>query len=148
MIAAPTMPLTELYEADETAWLDAMAGLAAEGRSSEFNLPNLQEFLESMAIRDRRETINRLIVLLMHILKWEYQPDGMSGLWRSTIREQRRQLRAICERGVLRNHADDNLAEAYDYAKLNASDETGLDLSNFPKECPWTLDQILADDDT
>ena len=147
MTAAPAMPLTELYEADETAWLDAMAMLIAERRTSEFDLPNLQEYIESMAIRDRRETINRLIVLLMHILKWEYQPDGRTGSWRSTIREQRRQLRSICERGVLRIHAEENLAEAYDNARLNASDETGLNVTEFSFECPWTLEQILADDD-
>ncbi len=147
MTAAPAMPLTELYEADETAWLDAMAMLIAERRTSEFDLPNLQEYIESMAIRDRRETINRLIVLLMHILKWEYQPDARTGSWRSTIREQRRQLRSICERGVLRIHAEENLAEAYDNARLNASDETGLNVTEFSFECPWTLEQILADDD-
>ena len=104
MIANQTETLSELYEKDETAWLDAMAELATHGRAESLDLVNLAEFLESMANRDRRESSSRLLLLLMHLLKWEYQPEARTGSWRRTISEQRRQLREICESGVLQNY--------------------------------------------
>jgi len=147
MTAAPAMPLTELYEADETAWLDAMAMLIAERRTSEFDLPNLQEFLESMANRDRRETFSRMVVLLVHLLKWEYQPDRRSDSWTDTIRNQRFELELLLESGTLSNHIREEFERAYGKSRKQVSQQTSLDIDVFPFECPWTLEQILADDD-
>ena len=45
MIATEALPLSLLYEQDETAWLEVMSNLAAEGRLSELDAPNLSEFL-------------------------------------------------------------------------------------------------------
>jgi len=146
MIAAPAMPLSELYEADETAWLDAMVALIAEGRTSEFDLPNLQEYLESMAKRDRKEMTSRLQVLLAHLLKWEYQPDNRSKSWQRTIQNQRWEIQDDCGSRTLRNHAAAELSTVYTRAAVDAAYETGMELEQFPSECPWTLDQILADD--
>jgi len=141
------MPLTELYEADETAWLDTMAVLIAQRRISEFDLHNLQEFIESMAKRDRRELESRLKVLLAHLLKWEYQPDKRSKSWSLTIDNQRWEIEFDCRSKTLRNHADAELESVYAKAVAEAAYEAGLDMSAFPETCPWTLDQILADDD-
>jgi aconitase A len=148
MIASPAIPLHDLYEADETAWLDAMAVLVAEGRTSEFDLPNLQEYLESMAKRDRKEMTSRMRVLLAHLLKWEYQPDKRSKSWKLTILEQRNELEFDCTYSrTLRNHAEAELASVYAKAVIDAAYETGMEMSDFPAECPWTLEQLLADDD-
>jgi hypothetical protein len=147
MIAAPSIPLSELYEADETAWLDRMATLVADGRTSEFDLPNLQEFLQSMAKRDRKEMTSRMRVLLAHLLKWTYQQDKRSKSWKLTILEQRNELEFDCTNsGTLRNYAEEELANIYPKAVIDAAYETGMEVSDFPAECPWTLDQLLADD--
>ena len=61
-------PLTLLYEADETAWLDAMARIVAEGRFEEMDHVHLAEYLSDMAKRDRREVNSRLAQLLAHLL--------------------------------------------------------------------------------
>jgi hypothetical protein len=137
-----------LYEQDETAWLEAMSALAAEGRLSEMDLRNLSEYLADMAKRDRREVFSRLVVLLTHLLKWEYQPDQRSGSWRGTIREQRRELRQLLESGTLRQHAESVLAEAYADARHQASDETELDLQIFPVNNAWSLDEAIGDEPT
>ena len=46
--------LTSLYESDETAWLDAMSDLVAEGRFAELDRANLAEYLADMAKRGPR----------------------------------------------------------------------------------------------
>ncbi|HKM81947.1 MAG TPA: DUF29 family protein, partial [Candidatus Acidoferrum sp.] len=62
--------LPALYERDETAWLEAMAELARDGRAEDLDLGHLAEYLFDMARRDRREVESRLAVLLSHLLKW------------------------------------------------------------------------------
>lgn len=145
MTTTNLVPLYLLYEQDETAWLEAMATLAAEGRATELDCVNLSEYLTDMAKRDRREVFSRLVVLLAHLLKWEHQPERRSGAWRSTIREQRRELRQLLESGTLRNHANAVLAAAFAEARRQAADETEMELSAFPVENPWTVEEAVGE---
>src|ERR1700730_13571412 len=131
MATAEALDLSVLYEQDETAWLEAMAALAASGRYAEMDYQHLSEYLTDMARRDRREVFSRLVVLLSHLLKWEHQPQGRCGSWRGSIREQRRELRQLLESGTLRNHAERVLADAYVEARRQAADETELSLDVF-----------------
>src|SRR5438874_1944892 len=103
MIASQAPPLSDLYETDETAWLERMAELVRRGRIEELDLPNLSEFLSDMARRDRREVESRLAVLIAHLLKWEYQPPKRSRSWLVTIEQQRQELLRLLESGTLRN---------------------------------------------
>lgn len=145
MATMVTPKLAELYERDETAWLEVMAALAVEGRYAEMDFANLSEYLSDMSKRDRREVFSRLVVLLAHLLKWEYQPERRTGSWRGTIREQRRELRQLLESGTLRNHAIAVLADAYAEARQQAADEAEMDVAMFPAENSWGLDFILGE---
>jgi hypothetical protein len=147
MATAEAVDLSLLYELDETAWLEAMSALAAGRRYAEMDYPHLSEYLADMAKRDRREVFSRLVVLLSHLLKWEYQPANRSGSWRVTIREQRRELRQLLESGTLRNHAEAILMETYAEARRQAADETELLLSVFPIDDARNLDELLAEPD-
>lgn len=138
--------LDVLYEHDETAWLEAMAELAAQRRHEEMDYQHLSEYLSDMAKRDRREVFSRLVVLMSHLLKWEHQPEKRSGSWRGTMREQRRELRQLLESGTLKNHAETVLAEAYAEARKQASDETELEVQVFPAECAWGLEELLSEE--
>src|SRR5713226_2366412 len=81
------VPLSVLFDQDETAWLEITSQMAAEGRFGEMDYPNLSEYLADMAKRDRREVSSRLVTLLTHLLKWQYDSDHRSGSWRGTILE-------------------------------------------------------------
>jgi hypothetical protein len=88
MIQGPAASLSAMYEADETAWLDAMVDLIANGRLNELDYPHLREFLADSAARDRREVEFSLARFLTHVLRWERQPEEHSRSWRGTILEQ------------------------------------------------------------
>lgn len=148
MITTESSPLSVLYEQDETAWLEAMARLAAEGRYAVMDHANLTEYLADMARRDRREVTSRLVTLLLHLLKWEQQPDRRTGSWKATILEQRRALRELLESGTLHNHAVAVLGQTYADARKQAAAETALERDTFPSECPWDLDGLLTDPET
>ncbi len=145
MATAEVLDLNQLYDVDETAWLEAMSALAASGRYADLDYKHLGEYLADMARRDRREVVSRLVVLLSHLLKWEYQPGHRCGSWRGTIREQRRELRQLLESGTLRNHAESVLAEAYAEARRQAADESDLRPDAFPPTDSRTLEELLAE---
>jgi hypothetical protein len=138
--------LAELYEQDETAWLETMSQLIARRRFAELDCDHLSEYLSDMAKRDRREVYSRLVVLMSHLLKWEHQPDRRTGSWRGTMREQRRELRQLLESGTLRNHADTVLPDAYIDARLQAADETEVPVDALPATAPWSVDQVVYED--
>jgi hypothetical protein len=146
MIQRATADLAELYETDETAWLEAMAELIQQGHLGDLDYAHLAEYLGDMARRDRKEVKSRLITLLAHLLKWVHQPNHRTHSWRGTIIEQRQELAEDAARGVLRNHAEEVLADAYAKAIERAAGETGLAVGTFPGECPYTVDQLLSAD--
>src|SRR5437868_4419894 len=144
MVQRTAQALAALYEADETAWLEATADLVRRGRLDQLDPGTLAEYLADMAKRDRREVYSRLVVLLAHLLKWEHQPDRRSGSWQGTILEQQRELRQLLESGTLHNHAVAVFADAYADARKQAAAEAGLTRGAFPEECPWDLAGALA----
>ena len=146
MPTTAVLPMSVLYEMDETAWLDATAELLRDGRLDQVDTHTLAEYLTDMAKRDRREVESRLIVLIAHVLKWVHQPDHRSRSWRATIIEQRQELEGLMGRGVLRNHAEAVLAEVYLKAVERAEAETGLPDEVFSDVCPHTLEQLLSPD--
>src|SRR5947209_15789314 len=137
MTTAQALPLSVLYEQDETAWLEALSELIRQGRLDEVDYPNLAEYLADMARCDRREVESRLTVLIAHALKWAHQPDRRSGSWRGTVIEQRQELEGLVGRGVLRNHAEAVLGDVYRRAVERAAAETGLAAGTFPVACPF-----------
>jgi hypothetical protein len=145
VIAEPITSLELLYEEDETAWLEAMSQLAAEGRYADMDTPHLSEYLSDMAKRDRREVVSRLTVLMSHLLKWNYQPEGRSRSWRCTILDQRLELQEMLDSGTLERHAEAVLAKAYSNARRRASAETEQRIETFPLESPWGLEEWMGD---
>jgi len=113
MIMQSSSVLPQLYEADETAWLEAMSQLIGEGRFQDLDFAHLGEYLADMARRDKREVVSRLSVLIAHRLKWDHQPRRRSRSWRTTIEVQRQELAGLLESGTLRNHAVESLPKAF-----------------------------------
>jgi hypothetical protein len=143
MSVVHTDELKQLYEQDETAWLEWNARLLREGRLEDLDHEDLSEYLEDMARRDRREVESRLAVLLAHLLKWTFQPTMRSRSWRATVEVQRHELSLLLKSGTLRNHAEAERESAYAAAIRQAAIEMGLDATMFPETCPYTIQQLL-----
>lgn len=139
------MRLSKLYEQDETAWLEQTARLVKERKYKEIDRKNLAEYLSDMARRDRREVLSRLTSLLVHLIKWDYQPSKRSRSWKSTILAQQDELRFDLGSQTLRSHAEKTLAKAYARAVVRAAAETGLREDKFPLTCPYTIDELLQE---
>ncbi len=141
------MPQT-LYDTDFYRWTQQQAALLQAEEFEELDLPNLIEEIEAMGRRDRRELTNRLLVLLMHLLKWGYQPNihghAQPKSWRNTIRTQRNRIEIVLmDSPSLRRELPTYIAYVYPRACKGASEETGLPVAIFPATCLYTLEQIL-----
>jgi Domain of unknown function DUF29 len=137
----------KLYDTDFIRWTEEQAATLRAGRLDALDLENLAEEIESLGKRDRRRLKSRLTVLLMHLLKWVYQPEQRSGGWDSTIRTQRTDVRQLLEDSPsLRGEVPLIIAERYEIARRNAAAETGLPLARFPADCPFAVDDILAEE--
>ena len=133
-----------LYVEDFYRWTQTQAELLREQRFGDVDLEHLVEEIESMGRSEKRELENRLEVLAMHLLKWQFQPVLRSRSWLATIKEQRRRLeRHLEENPSLRPGLAVTLQEVYVYAVLAAERETGLSEESFPAISPYTVNQLL-----
>lgn len=75
-----------------------------------------------MGKSEKRELINRLSVLLVHLLKWLFQLEFHSNSWKYPIEEPRRAVTDLLEDNPsLRYELEDKLEKAYASARLQAA---------------------------
>lgn len=135
------------YESDFYGWTLEQANLLRSGRLDEVDLEHLIEEIESMGRGEKRELEHRLMVLLQHLLKWQFQPSHQGRSWRLTIQEQRREIPDVLEDNPsLKPTLADVMAKAYAKARKAASQETDTPVKTFPEQCPWTFEQALSED--
>ncbi len=136
-----------LYDTDFVAWADEQALLLEQKRWDELDLVNLVEEVKDLSGRHRDALESHLTRLLMHLLKWQFQPSHRSNSSIGTIKEARKQIaRLIRKHPVLRLHAFKAYVECYLDAREDASDETDLPIQTFPLECPYLAEDALDPD--
>jgi len=132
------------YDEDFLLWTERQAALIRAGQLELVDWDNVAGEIEAMGSRERRELGTRLKVLVMHLLKWQFQPQGRSGSWRSTINDQRDELeQLLADDPSLRREIDSAVRKRYRTARANAAGETGLPLKSLPARCPYAAEQIL-----
>lgn len=133
------------YEADYLRWLERTADALKRRDYGAIDWENVIEEMEDMGRRERQSLESNLVVLLLHLLKWQCQPDHHSGSWESSILEHRRRIRrAIQASPSLKPYLDECLADCYEDAVDQAASQTGLPRATFPTDCPYTVGQIMS----
>jgi hypothetical protein len=136
-----------LYNQDFYAWANEQASLLRAGKLDQADVENIAEEIESMGRSEKRELVNRLTVLLLHLLKWQFQPGLRGNSWRSSIDEQRYQVADhLDDNPSLTSRLEESFRSAYRVARIQAGRETGLDRSTFPVTCPYPFEEAMAPD--
>lgn len=143
--------LTVSYERDFYAWTQEQAAAlraeAASGSNAPIDWENVAEEVESMGRSQKREVSSRLRTILIHLLKWLYCPElreHCENDWRTTIRIQRRDLsEELKDSPSLRSYPYDIFTRIYDNAREDAADGARVPVKTFPKDPPFTLEQVL-----
>ena len=138
------MAKLSLYEEDFVRWTARNAELLRSGRLEEADVQHIAEELEDMGKGQRRALEGRFTILLLHLLKWQVQPERRTSSWRATIVGQRIAIAKILrEAPSLENHSSEVLDEVYRDAIELAVAETELPPERFPVNLPYTIEQLL-----
>jgi Domain of unknown function DUF29 len=134
------------YDKDFYSWTQEQAELLRKGQFNSLDIPNLIEEIETMGRSEKRELESRLTVLLLHLLKWKYQPARRGRSWNLTIKGQRIEYsNVLTDNPGLKPQLNTILGNAYKLARVKAATETQLDIDTFPTECPWMIEDITND---
>lgn len=149
--SAMKMPLSQssnetqnLYSQDFYLWIQHNINFLEDQRFSQLDIPHLIEELKTMGRSEKNALKSNLIIILMHLLKYQFQPEKRSNSWLVTLFEHRRRIRESLEDSPsLNNYYQDVLEKCYNNARKEAALETGLTLTQFPPDCLWTPEEIL-----
>ncbi len=137
---------------DSHAWLLAQAEALRKVAALRPNLPipidweGIAEELEAVAAAQRNELKSRLLVLMQHLMKLAHVPmiEPRNG-WQRTVREQRDRLGFLFEESPsLRPRAAEEAGRLWPKARREVVADYRL--RSLPERCPWTIEQILAED--
>ena len=138
------MPSPTTYDTDFYLWTQQQAALLRQGQTMELDMANLAEEIEDIGKNNRLALESSLSNVIMHLLKWRYQPERRGTSWKLSIRNGRRQIeKRLKNSPSLKPQLPMIVQEEYPPARENAADETGLPLSTFPDQCPFTVEQVL-----
>ncbi len=139
--------MQDLYNTDFYSWTQQQVKLIRSGNLEALDLDNILEELDSMGKSEYRQFSHRLDILLMHLLKWQFQPAHRSTSWEGSIKEQRYRLKRLLKANPgIKPEIPAMLTEAYAVAKISAYKETGIAEDQYPELCPWTFDQSMDTD--
>ncbi len=81
-----------LYDTDFYQWTQQQAALLRQGQLVALDIDHLAEEIEDMGKSNRLALESYLSNVIMHLLKWQYQPERRSTRWKLSIRNGRRQI--------------------------------------------------------
>jgi len=143
----PQLPKTKtlsLYEQDYLLWIETTLTQLRQGRLTKLDIANLIEEIEDMGNSQKLSLESNLRVLLMHLLKWKYQPDKRTNSWTYTIVEHRKRIfKSFKASPSLKRYFEQVFAECYQDAVDLASAETGLSEETFPAQCPFSQEDVV-----
>ncbi|MFK0735256.1 MAG: DUF29 domain-containing protein [Gloeotrichia echinulata GP01] len=134
--------LKQLYEIDDSQWLEETVKLIKNRQFQELDLENLIEELEDLG-RERKNTVASLLEqVIRHLLLlqyWTNESEYDAVHWQGEIYTFRTQLKRKITTN-LRNYLDSELnyiyKDALGFVKIKTQNTV-----TFPAECPYSLDQ-------
>ena len=141
------MTTPSLYDRDILLWVEDTVAKLKSHDFEQLDLDNLIEEVESLGISQKKELLNRLVVLIEHFLKRLYVdlPDDYNG-WERTIREQRKRLQVLLIKvPSLVRLWDEDFKDAWKIALLTVREE--YPQVSFPDRWQFSseLDPMLND---
>jgi hypothetical protein len=134
------------YSEDYAGWVEDTARAIEDGRFEEIDRTALADEVRDLGITERVRIESAMRVLLMHLLKTKYQPEKRTRSWEASIRVQRKHLAKYLQQSPsLYRELPELLSDAYDNARIEAANETGIDLDTFTEVCEWSVAEVLEE---
>jgi hypothetical protein len=132
------------YERDLYGWAVEQAALLRAGRVAEADACNIAEELDDVGNEQYDKLESALRLILLHLLKWDRQPERRSRSWWASISVQRNRVRRVLKKNPgLKPPIEEALNDAYADARIEATAQTRLDERSFSVRCPYSWQQIM-----
>ncbi len=142
--AKPQTPSAARYDIDFYSWTAEQAAALREGDVAALDRENLAGEIEDLGKALFSELRSHFRVILVHMLKWDQQPERRSRSWVKSNRTHRNDVRHVSgDTPSLRRRQQEAVERAYENARLDAATEMERDDRTLPERCPYPLDDIL-----
>ena len=139
-----TLLTTSACDTDYAQWIAEQTELLRARDFEHLDINGVIEEFKDMGANLRHALTSRIETLLTHLLKCQFQPDHKSGSWMGTINEQRDRILDLLEESPSLNRLLPALRETcYIRVVRRTSSETGLPSAAFPKQNPYTIENLL-----
>jgi hypothetical protein len=136
-----------LYDQDFAAWADHTAQLLQQKQFEQLDLENLIDEVQDLSRRERQALYSNLKIILIHLLKWQFQPSMRSNSWKASVIEHRQRVhKRLRDSPSLKPYLKQVFEECYQEARAVAEAETALPLVTFPAHCPYSVVEVLQGD--
>ncbi|MEL6063583.1 MULTISPECIES: DUF29 domain-containing protein [unclassified Methylobacterium] len=146
MTAVKTRPAAAgtAYADDFYTWTQEQGARLRSGDFSALDYENLAEEIESLGRSQFASLVSALRVVLLHMLKFDYQPGKRTRSWMISIATHRIHIaEELSESPGLKSRLAEAISKAYRVARLDAAKETRLAVSRFPEACPYTYQDVM-----
>ena len=132
-----------LYETDFFSWTLRQAELLRAGQTELADLANIAEEIETLGRSEESKLESAYMLIGMHLLKVLFQPERTTPSWRRTILHNRLAAAKLLRLNPgLKPKRERLFASAYEDARKEAAEETGMSLAIFPETPPFSLEQV------
>ncbi|GFE68285.1 DUF29 domain-containing protein [Chroococcus sp. FPU101] len=138
--------IKSLYEQDFLLWTERIVEQLQTKDIAHLDWENLIEEIKSLGYEEKRKVDSYAKQLLLHLLLYQYwlsEREFCKRGWRTEITNFRDELEDLFQSETLYNYYLQRLEEVYRKSRRLAIEKTGLTASNFPQDCPYTIEQIL-----
>lgn len=143
--AARPVPAGTAYEDDFYTWTQEQGARLRAGDIAGLDLENLAEEIEPLGRSEFSSLVSAWRVILLHMLRWDHQPERRTRSWALSIAAQRAEAAYVLKDNPgLKGRLEEALERAYHGARIGAAKETRLSLRRFPERCPYTRDEMLT----
>ena len=123
---------------DYFLWASEQAGHIRAGRFDQVDILNVAHEIEDVGRREFETVVGRLEQILLHMLKYDHQPDRRLPSWVDVIADNRDRLADdLADSPSLAARLPDAIQRGYRYARHGASEDLLLALDRLPATCPY-----------
>lgn len=149
VLQPPQPSPVSLYDRDYCAWVKEQIRLLHLSQFDQLDLEHLPDELHDLVGLAEREVETNLKVICNHLLKYKYAREYLNDepccdSWRSALLRARQQI--VCEleeSPSLGDYPAQELGFQYELAVHQVYQETKLPDDTLPKDCAWTINQVL-----
>ncbi|MCJ2014844.1 DUF29 domain-containing protein [Methylobacterium sp. J-076] len=142
---APSRAAATRHEADVYTWVQEQVALLRAGHVDALDLENIAEELNDVGLSEYYRLQSAIEIVLLHMLKWDHQPERRTRSWALSIAEHRERARIQQRKSPgLKSSLSEVRKDAYRLARLGAARQMRRPVKSLPDECPYTWDDILT----